>query len=255
MLWDARDGCSYFGTRWCYGERSGRKSTCVLINRAAQEGRAAARTFPLATFESSLLAALSMGIAEREWLTDAKRGEDRSPTADQTSNTQLGPTVRTLVAALEKSKNNTETRLRLRATLRQAISSVWLLVTSRGKNRFCAVQMFFAGSDQSRLVYIMHRPPQSNLRSGTPRWGRRIAAAWWCFAAAENATKPVDFRVNRDVTSFEAGLADAILAAVAAGQATSGGITGTDQFSGREPPEANAYQHRIGALIKSGIVS
>src|SRR6202044_3694468 len=75
-------------------------------------------------------------------------------------------TMLTLVATLDTAADKIDVRLKLRAAIRRNIDSIWLLVTARGRDRFCAAQVFFSGSMSPQMVYILHRPPRSNVRSG-----------------------------------------------------------------------------------------
>jgi DNA invertase Pin-like site-specific DNA recombinase len=57
---------------------------------------------------------------------------------------------------------NDDARQRLRAALRRILDSIWLLVVPRGRDRLCAVQIWFADGKRRRDYLIFHRPPKAN---------------------------------------------------------------------------------------------
>jgi hypothetical protein len=87
--------------------------------------------------------------------------------------------AKTLLAALETAPDKREARLRLRSALRRIVDSIWLLVVPRGRDRLCAVQVWFAGGERRRDYLILNRPPKANARARTG------GGSWcWSFAAA-----------------------------------------------------------------------
>jgi hypothetical protein len=74
-----------------------------------------------------------------------------------------------LLAALDSATDKRDARLRLRAALRRVVVGAWLLVVSRGRDRFAGVQLHFVGGRQ-RSYLILHRPPKAN-KSGRTEGG------------------------------------------------------------------------------------
>jgi DNA invertase Pin-like site-specific DNA recombinase len=85
--------------------------------------------------------------------------------------------ARTLIDALDKAPDPQDARMRLRAALRRIVESIWLLPIGRGRDRLCAVQVWFAGGERHRDYLIYHRPPLANA------WGR-WPGRWWARSLA-----------------------------------------------------------------------
>jgi DNA invertase Pin-like site-specific DNA recombinase len=86
--------------------------------------------------------------------------------------------AQTLAAALDNSPDPKDARLRLRAALRRIVKEVWILPVALGKDRICAVQVFFAEGDSRRDYLIFNAPPRSDGRGkskGGASWVRSLA--------------------------------------------------------------------------------
>lgn len=73
-----------------------------------------------------------------------------------------------------------EARLRLRPVLRRVVSEARVLIVPRGSYRFCAVQVFFAGSDRRRSYVIQHQTAGNGRKGG---W--EVAEAAWAAKTGE----------------------------------------------------------------------
>jgi DNA invertase Pin-like site-specific DNA recombinase len=80
--------------------------------------------------------------------------------------------AKNLLAALDNAEDPDEVRLPLRSCLRNIIDSIWVVFTSRGADRLCVCQVWFAGGEKFRHYEILHRPAQGGALA--PRPGR-----WW----------------------------------------------------------------------------
>jgi DNA invertase Pin-like site-specific DNA recombinase len=89
--------------------------------------------------------------------------------------------ARSLIDALDGAPDPADARLRLRAALRRIVDSVWLLPVARGRDRLCAVQVWFAGGERHLDYLILSRPPKAD--------GRRAAkgGGWWARSLASVA--------------------------------------------------------------------
>ncbi|MCI0460132.1 MAG: recombinase family protein [Gemmataceae bacterium] len=81
-----------------------------------------------------------------------------------------------LIDALDKAPDPIDTRIRLRAVLRRIVDSIWLLPVARGRDRVCAVQLWFADGERQRGYMIVHRPPKSDGRGGATNGAWRVGA-------------------------------------------------------------------------------
>jgi DNA invertase Pin-like site-specific DNA recombinase len=81
-----------------------------------------------------------------------------------------------------------EDRLRLRAAIRRAVDSLWLLIRREGRACLACLQIWFAGAKEHRDYAIFYRPPRANGIT-------RTEGSWWCksFAEAE-LTADLDLR-------------------------------------------------------------
>jgi DNA invertase Pin-like site-specific DNA recombinase len=87
-----------------------------------------------------------------------------------------------LVEVVRTAPDPDEARTRLRDALRSILAEGWLLVVPRGKDRVCALQLFFntdkAGRPRRRDYLIYHRA----TRAGRGKW--REPGGWWCRSLA-----------------------------------------------------------------------
>lgn len=88
--------------------------------------------------------------------------------------------AQSLAAALENAPDPAEARLRLRSALRRIVDSVWLLAVPRGRDRLCACQVWFTGTQRHRDYLILHRPPKANKSA-------RQKGGWWVRSLADVA--------------------------------------------------------------------
>jgi DNA invertase Pin-like site-specific DNA recombinase len=92
--------------------------------------------------------------------------------------------AKSLLEVLDAAPDPRDARLRLRSAVRKIIDSIWLLVVPRGRDRFCAVQLWFQGSDRQRSYLIFHRPPWSD--------GRVVRPASWKPLSFADVAAPAD---------------------------------------------------------------
>jgi DNA invertase Pin-like site-specific DNA recombinase len=85
----------------------------------------------------------------------------------------------TLAAAVDSAPDPIDARLRLRSALRRIIESVWLLIVPCGKDRLCAVQVWFAGGKRHRDYLILYQPTRNQFAPGD-WWARSLAAVASC---------------------------------------------------------------------------
>jgi hypothetical protein len=89
--------------------------------------------------------------------------------------------VKSLLAALDGAPDPEDVRLRLRATLRRVVESIWVVVMGRrGGDRLAVAQVWFAGGGRHRDYIVLHRPVRNN---GTVRQ----EGGWWARSLAEVA--------------------------------------------------------------------
>jgi DNA invertase Pin-like site-specific DNA recombinase len=110
--------------------------------------------------------------------------------------------AQSLAATLDSAPDPNDVRLRLRSAIRRMIESIWLLPVAHGRDRLCAVQVWFAGGKRHRDYLILHRPPKAD--------GKRPAkpGGWWARSMAVLA-KPddLDLRKPAHAKRLEAALA------------------------------------------------
>lgn len=92
-------------------------------------------------------------------------------------------------------------RVRLRSTLRRIIESVWVLIVPRGRDRLCAVQIWFTEGGKRRDYLILNRPPRANAAS------RKNGQSWACSLASMVMPGDLDLRKHDHVCSLESQLA------------------------------------------------
>jgi DNA invertase Pin-like site-specific DNA recombinase len=92
-------------------------------------------------------------------------------------------------------------RVRLRSALRRIIESVWVLIVPRGRDRLCAVQVWFAEGTKRRDYLILYRPPHANGIA-------RQEGQWWARSLASLITQgDVDLRRREDAQVLGTALA------------------------------------------------
>jgi DNA invertase Pin-like site-specific DNA recombinase len=108
--------------------------------------------------------------------------------------------AQTLAEAIDQAPDPEEARLRLRSALRRIIDSVWLLVVVRGRDRLCAVQIWFTDGKRHRDYLLRHHQAVAN------RWARRPAETEVLSSADVAGLGPLDLRRPEDVAELEAAL-------------------------------------------------
>jgi hypothetical protein len=97
-----------------------------------------------------------------------------------------------------RSRGDQDTLLRFRAVLRRVVDSIWLLIVPRGRNRLCAVQIWFQGAERHRDYLILHKPPMANPKTLT-------LGSWYCGSLADIADpRELDLRRPEDAQALEA---------------------------------------------------
>jgi DNA invertase Pin-like site-specific DNA recombinase len=137
-------------------------------------------------------------LTDRQAEVAALLGEARQRAAHPLS--ESWGEAQSLAAVLASAPDPVDARLRLRASLRRIVESVWVLVVPRGRSRLAAVQVYFAGKGRRRDYFILHRTAQANAQA-------RVAGGWWCRSLATVA-KPdaLDLRQRKDAARLERAL-------------------------------------------------
>jgi hypothetical protein len=102
-----------------------------------------------------------------------------------------------LIEALDSAPDQEDARLRLRSNLRRRVDSIYLLIVPRGLNRFCAVQIWFAGGKKQRSYLIYHRPTHATNRV-------RVEGGWSVRSFAGETEDGLDLRQPADVQELTA---------------------------------------------------
>lgn len=114
---------------------------------------------------------------------------------------------RNLMDALASAPDQEDARIRFNAALRRTVESIWLLVVPHGRDRFCAVQVWFAGYKRHR-DYIIFNRAASNHRQG----------GWWAksrvFAGRKAGAGQLDLRRREDAEELQAELRTIDLSAI-----------------------------------------
>jgi DNA invertase Pin-like site-specific DNA recombinase len=97
--------------------------------------------------------------------------------------------AKSLLDVIAEAPDPADAKLRLRAVLRRLVDSVWLLVVPRGRDRLCAVQIWFAGGERRRDYLIFHRPARANQHG-------HAEGRWWARSFADVAS-PGDYDLRR----------------------------------------------------------
>jgi hypothetical protein len=121
--------------------------------------------------------------------------------------------AQSLLGAINAAADPTDMRLRLRAALRRIIDSIWLLIVPRGRDRLCAVQVWFSDGKRRREYLILHRPAKANASA-------RTESQWWARSLAEVAPADLDLRQREDARLLEEALATVDLSSVPASENT-----------------------------------
>jgi DNA invertase Pin-like site-specific DNA recombinase len=100
--------------------------------------------------------------------------------------------AQTLLSAVDNAPDPSDARLRLRSILRRVIDSVWVLVVPRGRQRLCAVQVWFAKGEKHRDYIILHRTPRGNQHGRAEGGWRAHSLADVADPAALDLRKPGD---------------------------------------------------------------
>jgi DNA invertase Pin-like site-specific DNA recombinase len=82
--------------------------------------------------------------------------------------------AQSLAAALESAPDPEDARLRLRAALRRIIAGIWILIVVRGRQRLCAVQVWFADRKKQRTYLIWHKMGHGGMYRVQPPQEK-----WW----------------------------------------------------------------------------
>jgi DNA invertase Pin-like site-specific DNA recombinase len=108
-------------------------------------------------------------------------------------------------------------RVKLRSVLRRVVTSMSVLVVPRGRDRACAVQVWFADGDKRRDYVILYRPGSGGaFTSGAPQRRQRTRRAqWWARSLATIAPADLDLRKPSDARLLEEALASAEITAEA----------------------------------------
>jgi DNA invertase Pin-like site-specific DNA recombinase len=97
--------------------------------------------------------------------------------------------AKSLLDVLAAAPDPADAKLRLRAVLRRLVESVWLLVVPRGRDRLCAVQMWFTGGERRRDYLIYHRPDRANQHG--------VAKGGWSARSLADVAAPGDLDLRR----------------------------------------------------------
>jgi DNA invertase Pin-like site-specific DNA recombinase len=120
--------------------------------------------------------------------------------------------AKTLIDVLKDADDPEDVRLRLRAAIRRVVESVWVLVVPRGRDRLCACQMRFAGSNRRRDYLIVHRRGH-----GGPIGPAREPEAWACSLADVVRVGDLDLRQTEGAAALERRLLGLDLSSITGG--------------------------------------
>jgi len=106
---------------------------------------------------------------------------------------------RSLIETMDAAPDQADARVRLRATIRSIVESIWLLVVPLGRDRLLAAQIWFkAGNNRSYL--ILHYPAQGGFLESRP-------AGWRWKSLASTVPGKLDLRKQADTAELEKALA------------------------------------------------
>jgi DNA invertase Pin-like site-specific DNA recombinase len=113
--------------------------------------------------------------------------------------------AQSLLDVIRAAKDPDAAKLRLRGVLRRLVEEIWLLVVPRGRDRLCAVQVWFHRDDPTaperhRDYLLFHRVPRGNQH------GRGEARTEVLSSADLDALGPLDLRKQKDARQLEAAL-------------------------------------------------
>jgi DNA invertase Pin-like site-specific DNA recombinase len=232
LLWSAHDG-SKLHVVTSMGHK-------YLVNSAAIMQRGERRGFPLLAFKEALLSQLrelsaadlfrdpgALKVTELEGrLSDVEKrltvalakfeADPESPTWSERVS-QYDRDKRALVKELADARAEAQHPLsaswseavqlmeaqepeRLRTALLATIESIWCLFVPRGKIRFAAVQVWFAGGEKHRDYLIVHKAAVATPETRRP--------SWWDVRSLADVGKlgPLDLRRRADVQGLEKAL-------------------------------------------------
>jgi DNA invertase Pin-like site-specific DNA recombinase len=106
--------------------------------------------------------------------------------------------VRTLVDVMDGAEDREDVRLRLRAAIRRCVDSVWLLVVPKGRDRMCAVQVWFSGGGGRHRDYLIYFKPAHRGFGGYHPGG-----TWTRDFAAPAGVGDFDLRRRADAKKLE----------------------------------------------------
>jgi hypothetical protein len=112
--------------------------------------------------------------------------------------------VQALLDALEKPGDNEEVRVRFRSALRAIVESIWVLIVSNGRTRWCAIQIWFEGGQKHRDYLVTHRPARGN------QYGRQ-EGTWWVRSLTSGehpAVAALDLRKRKEAAALAEVLAE-----------------------------------------------
>jgi hypothetical protein len=127
-----------------------------------------------------------------EQLAELHQEQDNRRTAD------LGE-AHSLIDLMKQTppEQRDDLRRRLKVRIRQLLSDVRVLVVPRGRDRWCAVQLWFRGGNRRRDYIILHKPGK--------RFGEtRTEGQWWCRSLATVIQEDdLDLRRRADAAKLE----------------------------------------------------
>jgi hypothetical protein len=114
--------------------------------------------------------------------------------------------TQTLLEALKKAAEPQDVRIRLRGAFKRIVECIWLLVVPKGRDRLCAVQIWFQGGERHRDYLIWHRPARANKSA-------RTECQWWARSLTDVVNPgALDLRRRDHAKRLEAALASVNLA-------------------------------------------
>jgi hypothetical protein len=100
--------------------------------------------------------------------------------------------TQSLIGAMDAARDPIDARVRLRSALRRVVESVWLLPVARGRDRLCAVQVYFRG-DGHRDFLLWHRPRR-----------QAVPGRWWARSFKDTGVpRGLDIRKHGDAARLE----------------------------------------------------
>jgi hypothetical protein len=182
---------------------SGPDETLVLA------GELAACESEIAKLEASLLRGFSEAV-ERVLHRQEQRKKALAEELAQARQKAANPLCETwgeaqsLLETLEAAPDVEEARLKLRSALRRIVREGWLLVVPKGKDRLCALQIYFhtdkAGKQRRRDFVVFHRTRRNNGKAKEP-------GGWFATSLASVVeSDDLDMRIREHVHKLEQAL-------------------------------------------------